>query len=272
MTADKPCVLVTGAGRGVGRAIANKFHSQGYTVVATDYDGQMLADMENEPGWITATHDVTSTAHAASVADLITEKTGRLDVIVNNAGVNAFFPLTEAPPEKTINAFMINAFGALIVTQACLDLLIASKGRVLNISSESAPFPVPFQYYQASKAALEALSDSMRRELQIFDVHVAIIRPGAIKTQMTDNLQQVVNAVENSRYQKNFDKFSNMVQVKTPKKKMTVDYVAGEIFRAATDPRKKALYKIKNSLDSLVSALLPRKLADKMILKMLASD
>jgi NAD(P)-dependent dehydrogenase (short-subunit alcohol dehydrogenase family) len=267
MSTVQPSVLVTGAGRGFGRAIADKFHQQGYIVVATDYDEQMLADLKDKPGYITAKQDVTSTEHAAAVAALITEKVGRLDVIVNNAGVNAFFPLTEAPPEKTINAFMINTCGALIVSQACLDLLIASKGRVLNISSESAPFPVPFQYYQPSKAALEGLSDTMRRELQVFGVHVAIIRPGGIKTEMTDGLQGVVNGQENSRYQKHFEKFAKMVADKAPTKRMTVDYAAGEIYQVAVDPKKKALYKIKNSLGSRISAMLPRQLADKIILK-----
>lgn len=272
MSDTQPSVLVTGAGRGFGRAIADKFHQQGYIVVATDYDEQMLADLKEKPGYITATQDVTNTEHAAAVAALITETVGRLDVIVNNAGVNAFFPLTEAPPEKTINAYMINTFGALIVSQACLDLLIASKGRVLNISSESAPFPVPFQYYQATKAALESLSDTMRRELQVFGVHVAIIRPGAIKTEMTDNLHEVVNQQENSRYQKSFDKFAKMVAEKAPTNKMTVDYAASQIYCAAVDPKKKALYKIKNGLNSWVSAMLPRQFADKIILKTVNAD
>ena len=272
MSADQPSVLVTGAGRGFGRAIADKFHQRGYTVVATDYDKKLLADLKDKPGYITATQDVTNTKHAAAVAALITEKVGRLDVIVNNAGVNAFYPLTEAPPEKTINAFMINTFGALIVSQACLDLLIASRGRVINISSESAPFRVPFQFYQPSKAALEALSDTMRRELQLFGVHVAIIRPGAIETEMTEGFDTIVNGVENSRYQKHFDKFAKMVAKNAPTRRMTVDYAAGEIYKAAIDPKKKTLYELKNSLSSKISAMLPRDLADKIIMKMTSAS
>ena len=268
MSTVQPSVLVTGAGRGFGRAIADKFHQQGYTVVATDYDKKLLADLKGKPGYIIATQDVTKTRHAAAVAALITEKVGRLDVIVNNAGVNAFYPLTEAPPEKTISAFMINTFGALIVSQACLDLLITSRGRVINISSESAPFRVPFQFYQSSKASLEALSDTMRRELQLFGVHVAIVRPGAIETEMTEGFDAIVNGVENSRYQKHFDKFAKMVAKNAPTRKMTVDYAAGEIYKVAIDPKKKTLYELKNSLTSKASAMLPRDVADKIILMM----
>jgi NAD(P)-dependent dehydrogenase (short-subunit alcohol dehydrogenase family) len=268
MSTVKPSVLVTGAGRGFGRAIADKFHEQGYTVVATDYDKKLLADLKGKRGYITAKHDVTKTADAAAVATLISKEIGHLDVIVNNAGVNAFYPLTEAAPEKTINAFMINTFGALIVSQACLDLLIASKGRVINISSESATFRVPFQFYQASKASLEALSDTMRRELQLFGVHVAIIRPGAIETEMTGELDTIVNDLKNSRYQKHFEKFAKMVAKNAPTKKMTVDYAAGEVYKAAVDPKKKTLYELKNSLSSKVSAMLPQELADKIIMMM----
>jgi len=268
----QPSVLVTGAGQGFGRAIANKFHQQGYIVVATDYDSQLLADLEDKPGYITATQDVTSTEHAAAVAALITEKVGHLDVIVNNAGVNAFFPVTEAPPEKTINAFMINTFGALIVIQAYLDLLITSKGRVINISSESAPFRVPFQYYQASKASLEALSDTMRRELQLFGVHVAIVRPGSIKTDMTAGFDEMINPVENSRYQNYFVKFAQMVVKKAPRRQMTVEDAAEGVLKSAVCPNKKVLYRLKNSLGSRISAMLPRQMADKMIMKMISAD
>ena len=271
MSTAQPSVLVTGAGRGFGRAIADTFHQRGYTVIATDYDDQLLADLKDKPGYITTTQDVTSTEHAAVVAALIAEKVGRLDVIVNNAGVNAFYPLTEAPPEKTINAFMINTFGALIVSQACLDLLIASGGRVINISSESAAFPVPFQFYQASKASLEALSDTMRRELQLFGVHVAIVRPGSIKTDMTSGFGEIANGVENSRYQRYFEQFAKMVVEKAPTRQMTVDEAAGGIFKAAVDPKKKAVYALRNSLNSRISSILPRRMADKMIMKMISA-
>ncbi len=94
-------------------------------------------------------HDVSDIDAAAEVAALIRKHCGRLDVIVNNAGVNSFYPVCEAPPQRTIDGFMVNTFGALIVSQACLDLLIESRGRIINIASESSPFRPPFQIYQS---------------------------------------------------------------------------------------------------------------------------
>ena len=110
---ESPCVLVTGAGRGLGRAIAEAFHAKGYFVVATDYDADLLKDLAGAARYLTARHDVRDIDQAAEVAALIRERCGRLDVIVNNAGVNSFYPVCEEPPQRTIDAFMINTFDKL---------------------------------------------------------------------------------------------------------------------------------------------------------------
>ena len=87
--------------------------------------------------------------------------------------------------------------------QACLDLLIESKGRIVNISGESSTFRAPFQTYQSSKMALECLSDVMRRELQLFDVHVTFIRPGAIRTDLfAGTTDMKILGEEESRFKK----------------------------------------------------------------------
>ena len=173
---NKPTVLVTGAGRGLGRAIAEHFQANGYHVVATDRSLDMLADLADHSGYTIIPLDVTSDDDANAVAEMIQEKIGRLDVVINNAGINAFYAVSEAPPQMTVDTFQINTFGPLRITSACLDLLLASGGRIVNISSESVPLRAPFQCYAASKASLEALSDTIRRELRPKGVHVALIR------------------------------------------------------------------------------------------------
>ena len=269
MTIDKPAVLVTGAGGGLGRAIADHFHDQGYHVVATDYDPSLLSELEGTEGYTTAKLDVTSVEDAQKVAQMVTNELGRLDVIVNNAGVDVFCPITEAPPEKTINGFMINTFAALITTQACLDLLIASKGTVVNISSESAPLRTPFQFYQSSKLALEAISDVMRRELIVFGAHVAIIRPGAIETPFIAGHDNIKNPIENSRYKEVFDRFAAGVAKASPKRKSKPADVAALVYHAATDPKRKTMYGMNHSLKLKIIGKLPAKLLDKLILKQL---
>ena len=271
MSTEKPCVLVTGAGRGLGRAIADAFHGKGYQVVATDYDESLLSDLRGVEGYTTCAHDVRDIDRASEVAALIQERFGRLDVVVNNAGVNPFYPVCEAPPQRTIQVFMVNTFGALIVTQACLDLLIASKGRVVNIASESSPFRPPFQVYQSSKMALECLSDVMRRELMLFDVHVAIVRPGAIQTNLIEDAKAVPIDVKGSRFESFFPKLRKMVAQGMPKRISEPSEVAAVVYEAATDAKQKVIYRINNALVQRLVAWLPAKLVDRAILRQLRS-
>jgi NAD(P)-dependent dehydrogenase (short-subunit alcohol dehydrogenase family) len=271
MTTDEPCALVTGAGRGLGRAIAETFHRRGYRVVATDHDEGLLKDLEDAPRYMTARYDVSDVDAATEVAALIRERCGRLDVIVNNAGVNPFYPVCEAPPQRTIQGFMVNTFGALISTHACLDLLIESKGRIVNIASESSTFRPPFQIYQSTKMALECLSDVMRRELQLFDVHVAVIRPGAIQTDLIENTRRLEIDLENSRFERFFPKLREMVSLGMPKKLSQPAEVAALVYRAATDPRKKPMYRINNDPRQRLVARLPARMVDKFILRRLAA-
>ncbi len=104
MAIDKPAVLVTGAGGGLGAAIADTFHAKGYHVVATDYDPSLLSGLEGKEGYTIAKLDVTKVEDARDVAQMVTNELGRLDVIVNNAGVDVFCPITEAQPEKRSTA------------------------------------------------------------------------------------------------------------------------------------------------------------------------
>jgi len=269
MAIDKPTVLVTGAGGGLGKAIAEHFHDKGYHIIATDYDLSVLAEMEGKAGYTTSKLDVTSSEDAQKIARLAQDELGRLDVIVNNAGVDVFAPITEAPPEKTINGFMINTFAALRTTQACLDLLIASKGVVVNISSESAPLRTPFQFYQSSKLALEGISDVMRRELMVFGAHVAVIRPGAIETPFIAGHGDIKNPIENSRYESVFNRFAAGVAKASPTRKSKPSEVAALVYHAATDPKRKTMYGMNHSLQLKIIGKLPAKLVDRLVLKQL---
>lgn len=269
MTTDAPCTLVTGAGRGLGRAIAEAFHAHGHVVVATDYDEALLDDLIGVERYVTARHDVSDIDAAADVAALIRERCGRLDVVVNNAGVNPFFPVCEAPPQRTIQAFMVNTLGAVIVSQACLELLLESKGCIVNIASESSTFRPPFQVYQSTKMALECLSDVMRRELQLLGVHLAIIRPGAIQTDLIENTKKLEIDLENSRFEPFFPKLRQMIARGLPSSVSQPEEVAALVYKAATDPKKKAVYKINNDPRQKVLARLPTRLVDKLLLRLL---
>lgn len=265
MSTDKPCVLVTGAGRGLGRAVARRFHENGYYVVATDYDLGLLSDLDDQEGYMIAPLDVANDEAADAVAAIIDGKLGRLDVLVNNAGINSFYPVCEAPTSMTVNTFNINTFGPLRTIRACLDLLIDAGGRIVNVSSESAPLRTPFQSYASSKMALEALSDVMRRELHLVGVHLALVRPGAIRTELFDDIHNLRNEVDNSRFDKFFGRYAAGVAKRVPKNPSTPDEVATVVYAAATDPRKKVLYKINNDVSLKILSRLPARFLDKLL-------
>jgi len=265
VSTNQPCALITGAGQGLGRAIAEYFHDNDYHVVATDYDVKLLADLDGENGYTVAALDVTSDDAADEVAATIEKDIGHLEVLVNNAGIMSFYPVCEAPTELTVNTFNINTFGPLRTIRACLDLLIESEGRIVNVSSESAPFRSPFGSYASSKMALEALSEVMRRELRLFGVHLALVRPGAIKTDLFEEIHHIKNEVENSRFEDSFRKFAKGVAKRGPKNASAPSEVAAVVYKAATDKDKKVMYEINNQIALKVLDYLPSKTVDAIL-------
>jgi NAD(P)-dependent dehydrogenase (short-subunit alcohol dehydrogenase family) len=233
--------------------------------VATDYDASLLSDLDGCEGYLAEAFDVSSDEAANRVAKRIRAEVGRLDVIVNNAGVMSFYPVSEAPTSMTVAAFSVNTFGPLRTVRACLDLLIESRGRIVNISSESAPLRTPFQSYASSKMALEALSDVLRRELQLFGVHVAIVRPGAIGTELLEDVQQVRNELQNSRFDKFFRRFAAGVAKRIPKHPSTPAEVAEVVFAAATDEKRRVLYRVNNDRVLRILSWLPAGLTDRIL-------
>ncbi len=266
----QPVVLITGASGGLGRATCERFADHGYRVVATDYDAALLKDFADHEPFLTAAVDVTSADSVAAVAALIGAECGRLDVIVNNAGIIGYFPVSEMDPERIIDHFQVNSFGPLRVTHACLDLLQQSHGTVINISSESYRLRNPFQIYQTTKLTLEGISDVLRRELANLDIHVATVRPGAIQTDLFNAMDTIDNPVHNSRLGSVFDAFKRSLEKNKPKRVSTPDAVAALVFRAATDPARRPHYEINNMFALKVANLMPSKWVDGVMRKTLS--
>ncbi len=264
MPSKQPVALITGAGRGLGRAIADGFQQKGYTVVATDYSAELLSDY-NGSDVIAKVMDVTCIDSIRAVADYIRDGLGRLDVVVNNAGVIDYGPVSERAPDDTIRLFQVNTFGSLRVVHACLELLQQSRGRVLCISSESYRLRTPFQAYQSSKLALEGLADVMRRELGHLGIHVATVRPGAIQTELFTAMNRIENPVPSSKLAAPFQRFAKRLGQNPPSRVSTTQQVAGVVLRAATESKPRAHYEINNMLALKVANLLPKQWVDGML-------
>jgi NAD(P)-dependent dehydrogenase (short-subunit alcohol dehydrogenase family) len=170
-----PLAVVTGASSGIGRACATHLSGLGFEV---------LAGVRNEadapPGIEAVRLDVTSAADIAAVAQRVGPS---LDALVNNAGIAVNGPVELVPIEEWRRQLEVNVIGQMAVTRALLPALLHARGRIVNMSSISGRFALPLLApYSASKYALEAVNDCLRREVGPLGVHVACVEPGSIAT------------------------------------------------------------------------------------------
>lgn len=177
-----PNALVTGAGRGIGKAIAAALAGQGHDVIVADIDRSLAERTAAEVGGRPLGLDVADAESVAGTAEDIEV----LDVLVNNAGVVPPGTLAEVTPEQFATVMGVNVLGPLLLTQALTTALAAAGGRVVNVASMSAGVIVPGTgIYPASKAALVSLTQSLAWELAPEGIRVNAVAPGRISTELT---------------------------------------------------------------------------------------
>jgi NAD(P)-dependent dehydrogenase (short-subunit alcohol dehydrogenase family) len=183
-------VLITGASTGLGRSAALLLAASGWRVYAgvrKPADGASLrADATGE--LVPLELDVAKPASVAAAVEQLAKATGgELHGLINNAGVYVGGPLELMRPGEIDDTFAVNVIGLLSVTRACLPLLRAASGRIVNISSISGLIAMPgVSAYAASKHAVEAITDALRVELHPFGIQVVAVEPGGIKTPIWD--------------------------------------------------------------------------------------
>ncbi|PSP15272.1 oxidoreductase [Halobacteriales archaeon QH_10_67_13] len=188
--------LVTGAGSGVGRTTARTFREAGWTVYATGPEEADLSGLA-ESGCETATLDVTSEGDAERVLDRIGAEQGAVDCLVNAAGVARYGPLEDVPTDRLAAQFEANAAGPHRLVRAALpNMRRAESGTIVNVSSVYGRLAPPgVGPYAASTAALEALSDALRAELDGLGIDVVVVVPGPTgadedRTESLDGLER----------------------------------------------------------------------------------
>jgi NAD(P)-dependent dehydrogenase (short-subunit alcohol dehydrogenase family) len=173
-------VLVTGASTGIGEASAVHLAGLGFDVLAgvrKDEDEDRL----RAAGLDTIKLDVTDPGHIEALRAQFADRP--LAGLVNNAGVAVAGPLEFLPIESLREQIEINLIGQVAVTQAVLRALRGARGRIVNVTSIGGRIAFPMMSpYHASKFGLEGVSDSLRRELRPFGVHVIVVEPGGVKT------------------------------------------------------------------------------------------
>jgi NAD(P)-dependent dehydrogenase (short-subunit alcohol dehydrogenase family) len=266
-------IIITGAAGGLGQAIAKacKGAFPDYKIIATDISAAVVTAFGKEEGILPFEMDVTDEASIHVVRGALKKNGIQIWGVVNNAGVSDFFPVTEKPKEELERIFAINTFGPVNVVRTFLPQLIDSKGRVVNISSESIRLPAAFHPYAASKIALEALSVSMRNELALNNIFLSIIRPGAISTPFLDDLYSMKERIGDSRYASYLNNFASQA----PKEIHSIcepEAVAAIVIKALTKKKPKRYYHVNNNPKLKLAQCLPHRWKDFFMQKMLKSS
>ncbi len=244
-------VVVTGASTGIGRAIALALDASGFRLFAgvrNEADGEKLR-REAGPGLTPVLLDVTDESSIARAVETVAElSNGRLYGLVNNAGVGLGGPLELVPMAKTRALFEVNVIGLLAVTKAFLPLLRTALGRVVNIGSLAGILAMPgASSYAASKFAVQAITDSLRVELEPFGVQVTIVDPGAIESALWDKGRAQKQEILEAAPQKLMELYAPLIEMGKrlgdhPRGILPASRVADDVVHALTSKKPKVRY------------------------------
>jgi NAD(P)-dependent dehydrogenase (short-subunit alcohol dehydrogenase family) len=275
-----PIALITGASTGIGEATALRLARSGWTVLAgvrgEDAGARLTAQAPSgriEP----VTLDVTNFEQIRKAAGRVSElggggesSPGRLDALINNAGIGYGGPLELLHPDDLRKQFDVNVLGQVAVTQALLPALRAAHGRILFMSSVGGRVAMAFTApYAASKHAIEAIGDALRVELATSGVQVALVEPGSVATPIWDKARETGDRLAvPPQLQKEYGHVPAAMDKTlqdTAKRGVPAEQVAQTIERALAARRMRARYVVGRDARAMIVArrLLPDHVFDR---------
>jgi NAD(P)-dependent dehydrogenase (short-subunit alcohol dehydrogenase family) len=274
-------VVVTGASSGIGAASARELARRGFHVIAgvrRDRDADALRADGIEPVIL----DITQPDHIERLTSRLDDESpaGALRALVNNAAIQINAPVETLPLSEWRRQFEVNLFGHIAVTQALLPALLRHSGRVVNISSVGGRVAMAtYGPYAGTKFALEAVSDSLRRELAPQGVRVVVVEPGAVRTEMSDRVIAATNRVAAAMSPEQHDRYGSLIRAinaqsaaHTPRG-ASADDAAQVIAKAVTAGKPRTRYTIGRdaALITRMSRLLPDRMLDRVLAASLRS-
>lgn len=205
---DETVVLITGCSEGgIGYALARAFAAEGCHVVATSRSLSSMKSLENDSRFFLQEIDVLSEESIRRALTNTLEKFGRIDVLINNAGVHLVAPLAEVPMSSFEHVFSTNVYGPMRLIQAVVPhMIMRRKGKIVNVGSVTALAAGPWAgVYSASKAALHALTDTLRLELRAFGISVISVVPGAISSNLGNSSMDTYSRMPEWKFYKPFE-------------------------------------------------------------------
>jgi len=173
-------VLITGGSSGIGKSIGEFLHQKGFVVYGTSRNPERISDSV----FPLVALDVRNVDSIKAAVDNVIFKSGRLDIVINNAGVGITGPLEEIPTAEIKNNFETNLFGPIEVIKAVLPQMRNQKsGLIINVTSIAGYMGLPFRsVYSSSKGALELITEGLNMEVKPFGIHIANVAPGDFAT------------------------------------------------------------------------------------------
>lgn len=260
-------VLITGAYGGMGKAAVQAFKGAGYHVFALD---KRVGEAEENVTPLET--DVTSEESVKAAFERVKEVTDELFAVLHFAGIYTLDSLVEIEDEKFRLAFEVNVFGVYRVNKIFLPL-VKRGGRVLITTSELAPLdPLPFTgLYAVTKSALDKYAYSLRMELQLLDISVIVLRPGAVKTDMLGVSTAALDRFceKTQLYACNAKRFKSIVE-SVEARNVPPAKIAKKALKAVKKKKPKYVYKINRNPLLLLLNVLPQRMqtwAIKQVLK-----
>jgi len=233
----RPVAIVTGASGGIGQATARALHAAGYRVFGT----YRRPPATRSPGVEYVACDVTSDESVEAAVGEVLSKTGRIDLLVNNAGVGLVAGAEESSLEQARSLFDVNLFGLIRLTKAVLPAMRRQRaGRIVNISSVMGIIPAPFMaLYSASKHAVEGYSESLDHEIRGSGVRVVLVEPAYTRTAFEGNVYRADQQLDEYRSAR-----SNAEGVLRDEMKHadTPELVASAVVKASTEANPRRRY------------------------------
>jgi 3-oxoacyl-[acyl-carrier protein] reductase len=210
--------------------------------------------------------DVTSGNDVRKAAEIVTDRFGKIDVLISNAGVFDLYPVSEAGSEKLGKIFDVNVLGLANLTKYFLPLLVRAQGRLIAISSESYKVPSPFQPYSVSKQALEALYNAISIELSLKGIKCVLIRPGAINTKILKDTIKFDAGTDNSLFRDEFISFTKSIPRYIRKVAQPED-VAAIVLKAGITEHPQKIYSINHNTAVTILSGLPAHIRNFLVIK-----
>lgn len=268
-------VFITGCSTGIGHEAALALSRRGYQVIASCRKVEDLAKLHSLNLEAVLMDMADEESIAKGFAEVLIKTSGRLDVLINNAGYGQAGALEDIPRTILRQQFATNVFGLMDLSRLAIPVMRnQGKGRIINISSVLGFISMPFRgAYNASKYAVEGLSDTLRLELKSSGIEVICIEPGPIRSQFRtnaiDNSLQNINK-ENSHFHKQYQQMLNGYSEHKEKSLFTQnpDAVINKIIQAIEAKHPKAKYRV--TFPSHLFAVLKRILSVKMLDRFIA--